>query len=145
MIARVRCETCGEIGRFDVGPDVATIEQAQAKVDDSKIESCPFGHHVELSPIRYTVLEVEEGQALTLDEWKAQMIAKGYDLWTTEELRHTEIEIEAFALGFPMAKVRGRDFWLDFTTAPNGDRHYYAPSGAYAEAVGATEPQDATA
>ena len=144
MIARVRCETCGEIGRFDVGADVATIEQAQAKVDDSKIESCSFGHHVELSPIRYTVLEVE-GQAPTLDEWKVKMAERGYDLWTTEELRETEIEIEAFALGFPMAKVRGRDFHLDFTTAPDGDRYYFAPKGAYAEAVGETKRQDVTA
>ena len=145
MIARVRCETCKETGRFDVGPDVATIEQAQAKVDAAGIETCPFGHHVELSPIGYTVLEVEEGQALTLHEWKVKIAERGYDLWTTEELRETEIEIEAFALGFPMAKVRGRDFHLDFTTAPDGDRYYFAPKGAYAEAVGETKRQDVTA
>lgn len=136
MIARARCGRCGEIGKFDVGPDVATIEQAQARLDAARIESCPFGHHVEMSPIRYEVIELEAGAAPTLDEWRAEMVGKGYDLWSTDELRATEIRITGFALGFPLAEVRGREFTLDFVTAPDGGRYYYAPTGAYAEAVG---------
>ena len=135
MIARTRCCRCGEVGRFDVG-DVTTVEGAQAKLDAAGIESCPFGHHVEMSPISYEVIELLAGTAPTLEEWRAEMVAKGHDLWTTEELRQTEIRITGFALGFPLAEVRGRDFHLDYTTSPDGDRYYYAPAGAYAEAVG---------
>jgi len=68
------------------------------------------------------------------------MVARGYDLWTTDELRQTQIRIESFAFGMPLAKLRGQDFWLDFTTAPDGDRYYYAPAGVYAEAVGRVTP-----
>jgi hypothetical protein len=141
MLARAQCTQCGEVGRFDVGADVTTVEDAQRALDEAKLESCPFGHHIELAAIRYVVLSLEDGQALTLDEWKAAMVAKGYDTWTTEELRATEIRIESFAFGMPMAKLRGEDFWLDFVTAPNGDRYYYSPRGAYAEAIAeAAEP-----
>jgi len=136
MIARARCDKCGEIGRFDVGDDVATVEDAQRKVDGATLESCPFGHHMELSPIHYEVVGLEAGAAPTLDEWKASMVGKGYDIWTTDELRATEIRITGFTMGFPMAEVRGREFILDFSTAPNGDRYYYAEAGAYARAVG---------
>ncbi len=139
MIAKVRCKTCGDVGRFDVGDAVTTVEEAQAKLDAAHIQECPFGHHVELADIRYEVVGIEAGSAPTLDEWKAAMVARGHDLWTTDELRQTEIEITGFAFGFPMATVRGQDFWLNFTTAPDGDRYYYAPTGAYAEAVGETE------
>lgn len=134
MIARARCSRCGETGRFDVG-EVTTVEGAQAKLDGAGIESCPFGHHVEMSPIRYEVIELEGGQAPALEEWRAQMIGRGYDLWTTPELERSEIRIKGFAFGFPMAEVRGRDFHLDYTTSPDGDRYYYALAGAYAEAV----------
>ena len=140
MIARARCSRCGEVGRFDVG-DVTTVEAAQAKLDAAHIQNCPFGHHIELFDIRYEVVGLDEGQAPTLDEWRAQMVARGYDLWTTQELETTEIRITGFALGFPMAEVRGWEFVLDFVTAPNGDRYYVAPVGAYAEAIGETEPQ----
>ena len=136
MIARARCSRCGEVGRFDVGPDVTTVEEAQAKLDSARIESCPFGHHTELSPIRFEVLELQDGAAPTMDEWRASMLARGLDMWTTDELRATEIRITGFALGFPMAEVRGREFMLDFVTAPNGDRYYHAPAGEYAEAIG---------
>ncbi len=134
MIARARCRKCGEVGRFDVG-DVATAAEAQGKLDSAHIRSCPFGHHVEMADILYEVLELQDGSAPTMDEWKAEMVAKGLDLWTTDELRQTEITIETFAFGMPMAKLRGEDFWLDFTTAPNGERYWYAPVGAYAEAT----------
>ncbi len=137
MIAKVRCIKCGENGRFDVGSDVTTVEQAQAKVDADKRESCPFGKHVELQPIEYEVLEVVEGEALTLDEWKAEMIGKGYDLWTTEELTESEIEITSFAYGMPFANVRGEDFHIDFTSAPDNQRFYYARAGSYAKAIDA--------
>ena len=103
-----------------------------------QIESCPFGNHIELSPIEYEVLELTEGQAPTMDGWRVEMTAKGYDLWTTDELRATEIEITGFAMGFPLAKVRGQDFWLDSVTAPDGDRYYYSTRGDFGEAVGET-------
>ena len=119
-----------------MGEDIPTVEDAQAKLDSAHIQSCPFGHHTELGDIHCEVLELAEGQAPTLDEWRASMAARGFDLWTTDELRATEIRIESFAFGMPMAKLRGQDFWLDFVTAPNGDRYYHAPAGAYAEAVG---------
>ena len=141
MIARVRCRTCQEIGRFDVGDAVSTVEEAQAKLDASHIQMCPFGHHTELSDLHFEVLEIEAGSALTLDEWKAQMAERGYDVWTTDELRRTEIRIESFAFGMPMATVRGKDFWLNFTTAPDGDRYYYAHRGLYAGAIGEAEPR----
>jgi hypothetical protein len=141
MIAKVRCGTCGAVGRLDVGDAVTTVEEAQAKVDASHIQMCPFGHHTELHDLHFEVLEIEAGAAPSLDEWKAQMAGRGYDVWTTEELRRTEIEITGFAFGFPMATVRGRDFWLNFGTAPDGDRYYYAPRGSYAEAIGQAEPQ----
>ena len=78
MIARARCCRCGEVGRFDVGPDVATVDDAQAKLDSAHIQSCPFGHHVEMADIRYEVLELQDGAAPTMDEWREQMVAKGY-------------------------------------------------------------------
>lgn len=34
-----------------------------------------------------------------------------------------------------MAKVRGKDFNLDFATSPNNVRYYYATAGRYAEAT----------
>jgi len=139
MIARVRCSKCGELGKFDVG-DVATVEAAQAKLDAAGIESCPFSNHIELSPITYTVLELVEGQAPSEEEWLAQM-REDRDIWDTEALRQTEIRITGFALGFPMAEVRGSDFWLGMTTSPRGHRYFYAPKGAYAKAIGETEPQ----
>jgi len=141
MIARARCCRCGEVGRFDVGPDVATVDDAQAKLDSAHIQSCPFGHHVEMADIRYEVLELQDGSAPTMDEWRASMVAKGYDLWTTDQLRATEITIESFAFGLPVAKVRGRALPLDFATAPNGERYWYAPAGAYAEAIGEAATQ----
>ena len=135
MIARARCRTCGEVGRVEVGPDVATVEEAQTKLDSAHIQSCPFGHHVELADIRYEVLELQDGSAPTMDEWKSEMVAKGYELWTTDQLRQTEVVIESFAFGLPVARVRGQEFVLDFTTAPNGERYWYAAAGAYAEAT----------
>ena len=53
----------------------------------------------------------------------------------TDGLLVPEIEITGFAMGFPIAKVRGREFVLDFVTAPDGERYYHAPAGAYARAV----------
>jgi len=143
MIAKVRCTQCGSPGKFDVG-DVATVEAAQAKLKAARIGSCPFGHHVELSPIQYEVLELEAGAAPTLEEWRAAVVAQGYDLWTTRELEATEIRITGFALGFPMAEVRGREFTLDFVTAPDGDRYYTAPAGAYAKAIGEADERMGT-
>jgi len=140
MIARSRCRTCREVGRFDVG-DVATVDEAQAKLDAAHIQSCPFGHHVELSDIGYEVLELQDGAAPTMDVWRADMVGRGYDLWTTEQLRKTEIKIESFALGLPLARVRGQEFTLDFVTAPNGERYWYAAAGAYAEAIGEAATQ----
>jgi len=129
------------VGRFDVGPDVATVDDAQAKLDSAHIQSCPFGHHVEMADIRYEVLELQDGSAPAMDEWRASMVAKGYELWSTDELRATEIRIESFAFGMPLAKLRGRDFALDFVTAPNGERYWYALAGAYAEAIGEAATQ----
>jgi hypothetical protein len=139
MLARARCRECGEVGQFDVG-GVATVEEAQARLDGARISQCPFGHHIELEPIRYDVVGIEDGHAPTLDEWKAEMVARGYDLWTTSELYATEIEITGFAFGCPIARVRGQDFRLDFATAPDGDRYYYAIAGTYAEATFGTPP-----
>ena len=141
MIARVRCEKCGETGKFDVGDGVATVEQAQTKLDSAKITSCPFGNHMEFSAIAYTVLEVEEGHALTDEEWLGEMRAER-DLWTTDELAETEITIQSFAFGMPLATVRGQDFWLDMTTSPEGRRYYWSPRGAYERAL--AEPTPAT-
>lgn len=134
MIARVRCGKCGQIGKFDLGDGVASVEEAQTKLDAVKITSCPFGNHMEMSPIRYTVLEIEAGQALTDEEWLAAMRADR-DLWSTDELRQTEIVIQSFAFGMPMATVRGEGFWLDMMTSPEGHRYYYAPKDAYELAV----------
>lgn len=134
MIARARCGKCGEIGKFDVGA-VTTVEGAQARLDASHIQSCPFGHHIELSDIRFEVIDLEEGQAPSDDEWLTNM-RETRDLWTTDELRLTEIRITGFAFGFPMAEVRGNDFWLGMMTSPEGHRFYFAETGAYAEAVG---------
>lgn len=141
MIARVRCAKCGATGKFDVGDGVATVEEAQARLDSVRITSCPFGHHIELSPIGYIVLEIEAGQAPTEEEWLATMRAER-DVWSTDELAKTEIRIESFAFGMPMAKVRGRDFPLDFVTSPEGHRYYWAPRGAYERAI--AEPTPAT-
>ena len=134
MIARVRCDKCGMSGKFDIGGEVASVEQAQAKLDSVTITSCPFGHHIEFSSIAYTVLEIETGQAPTDEEWLATMRADRH-LWTTDELRQTEIVIESFAYGMPMATVNGQDFWLDMMTSPEGHRYYYAPRGAYEQAI----------
>jgi len=143
MIARVRCGKCGETGKFDVGEEVTSVEQAQAKLDAVRITSCPFGHHVELSPIAYTVLGVEEGHALTDEEWLAQMQAER-DLWTTDELAETEITIQSFAFGMPLATVRGQDFWLDMTTSPEGRRYYWSPRRAYERAIAESTPATGT-
>ena len=131
MIANVRCMKCLEEGKFDVG-DVADIDAAKAAVAASTMSHCPFGRHMEMSPIKFEVLSVEDGAAPTLEEWLAEKSEK-YDLWTTRELGDTEIEITSFAMGMPMAKVRGENFWLNFQTAPTGDRYYYAPKGKLAE------------
>ena len=139
MIARVRCEKCGATGKFDLGDAVVTAEQAQAKLDAVKITSCPFGNHIEFSSIAYTVLEIEVGQAPTDEEWLATMRADR-DLWSTDELRGTEIRIESFAFGLPMATVRGEDFWLDMMTSPEGHRYYWAAKGAYERALAEPAP-----
>lgn len=133
MIAVVRCGKCGGAGKFDIG-DITTIEDAQAKIDSAALTSCPFGNHVELSPIAYVVLDIEEGRALTDEEWLARMRVDR-DMWTTEQLRRSEIRIEGFAFGFPIATVRGTDFPLDAVTSPEGHRYYGASRGAYARAV----------
>lgn len=103
MIARVCCCKCGATGKFDVGPGIATIEQAP-----------------------------------TDEEWLERMRVDR-DLWTTEQLRETEIHIEAFAFGLPIATVRGRDFALEMTTSPEGHRHYWAAKGAYERALAEDE------
>ena len=139
MIARVRCGKCGTTGKFDLGDAVVTAEQAQTKLDAVKITNCPFGNHIEFSAIPYTVLEIEEGQAPTDVEWLATMRAE-QDLWSTDELRLTEIRIESFAYGVPLATVRGEDFWLDMMTSPEGHRYYYAPKGAYERALAEPAP-----
>lgn len=141
MIARVRCGKCGMTGKFDVGDEVATVEQAQTKLASVKITSCLFGHHIELSAIPYTVLSVEEGQAPTEEEWLATMRVDR-DVWSTDQLGQSEIVIESFAFGLPMATVRGDDFWLDVITSPEGHRYYWSPKGAYERAV--AEPTPAT-
>ena len=134
MIATVRCRKCGEIGKFDVG-DASTIGEAQSRMDGYTGEHCPFGRHMELSPIRYEVIGLEDGAAPTDGEWAARMRAGGYDLWTTDELRGTEIEITAFAFGDPVAMVRGRVFWLRSATSPGGHRYYYSHAGDYDRAI----------
>jgi len=139
MIAKARCNKCGATGKFDMGDDIITVEQAQTKLNSVHIQSCPFGHHMELSDLHYTVIEMEPGHALSDEQWLATMRADR-DLWTTDQLQGTEIRIESFALGLPLATVRGQDFWLDMMTSPEGHRHYYAPKGAYELALAGRKP-----
>lgn len=128
MIALVECTKCGATGKIDCGEDVTTAEAAQALIDKNFLGSpreCPFGHHVELSGIKYTVTGMEEGHAPTDEEWLEAMRAKGLDLWTTDELYKSPIEITAFAYGFPVANINGQSVNLDFATSPDGKRYYY--------------------
>jgi len=134
MIARVICKTCGAEGKIDIGYR-ETMEAAQKYIRGLCIQSCPWGHHIKMGFIEYEVTGIEEGSALSEEEFIADMKAKGYDLWTTEQLAETEIEITGFSFGFPLAKVRGQEFTLDFTSAPTGGRYYYCRAGAYASAT----------
>ena len=142
MVVRARCKECGEIGRCDIGEIKGRgadgeigVAEAQEKFDDIDISSCPFSHHVELSPIRYEVLELlPEERVKTDEEWLAEMSQK-YDLWLTDELRPAGIEITGFVMGFPLAEVGGRHLNLDFFEAPTTrTRYYYARKGALEEA-----------
>lgn len=140
MLAIVKCDKCGETGKIDVGGEANTVEEAQALIDRKfKVESCPFGHHVELSPIKYTVTGIEEGAALSDEEVIAEMEAKGKKCWTdTGTLRADGVEITSFACGIPIANINGADYPLDFMTLPSGKRLYYGPAANF------TDDQEAT-
>ena len=126
MIANVRCNKCQVTGGFDVGSDVTTIEQAQEVIDAANIQSCPWGNHVELSPISYTVLSIEEGSAKSDEDVLAEMNDKGLICWTdTGDLKDAGVDITSFAYGMPIANINGHNFNLDFTSLPSGRRVYY--------------------
>jgi len=137
MIANVTCQKCGSKGKFDVG-NVSTVEAAQDKVNGAHMQSCPFGNHVELTDIHYVVESLEEGSAMSEDEFVAKMEADGYDLWTTDELYESPIEITSFAYGLPMANINGQSVNLDFVTSPSGKRYYYMNHEEYERLVAAS-------
>ena len=129
MIAIVQCKKCGDQGKVDVG-DVTTVEQAQALVDQH-MSSCPWGHHIELGRVKFTVLSLDEGSAPTDEEWLATQREKGYILWTTDELRSTPIEITGFSFGYPSANIGGKSVNLDFAESPSRKRYYYLDAAEY--------------
>jgi hypothetical protein len=122
------CNKCGNQCWFEIGD--ATREQVAAMMDKPMGE-CPCnGHHVELGNMsRYIELDwdtLREGERpLTTDEFRAQLVEKGYTTFTTEELRANQIEITGFAFGLPMAKRNGAAINLDFASAPDGTRIYF--------------------
>ena len=137
MIAKVICHKCGEDGKFDVGPDVTTVEDAQVKVDSAHIQSCPFGNHVELSDIKYTVTEMIEGEAPSDEAVIAEMEAKGYLTWTDTKDTPKGIEVTSFAYGCPIASCGGKpDFWMDFKSLPSGKRLWYCRKDDYEGRMG---------
>jgi hypothetical protein len=132
MLANVYCKKCGETGKFDVGPDIKTVKDAQAAIEDAHIQSCPFGNHVELSDIEYEVLGMEEGEARSDEDVLAEMAEQGRITWTdTGEMQDAGVEITAFVYGFPIANIGGQDFTLSFTSLPSGKRVYYGNREEY--------------
>ena len=125
MIARVKCDKCGADGGFDLGDGEFTIAEAQALVDERSVMECPFGHHVEMVPINYTVIEVIEGSAETNDEWVHRMQEEGNILWTTDELCDAGISIIGFAYGGCTAEYNGKKTVLLFDMPPEGGRYYH--------------------
>ena len=138
MIANVKCLTCGETGKFDCGPDVKTIEEAQAKIDAAHVQNCPFGKHVELSDIQYEVLSMEEGEAPTDEAVIAEMESEGYLCWTSTADTPEGIVVTSFAFGCPIAECPAgkKDFWMDFRSLPSGRRLWYCRKDDYEERMG---------
>ena len=138
MLAIVKCNKCGETGKIDVRTDAKTVEEAQALIDKVfKVESCPFGNHVELSQIKYTVTGMEEGAALSDEEAIAEMEAKGYKCWTDTADTPKGIEITSFAMGCPIASCNGeKGFWMDFRSLPSGRRVWYCRADDYEARMG---------
>lgn len=140
MIANVKCLKCGETGKFDVGPDVKTVEDAAAKIVASHVQNCPFGRHVELSDIQYEVLSLEDGEAPSDESVIAEMESKGYLCWDNTANTPAGIEVTSFAMGFPIASCGGKpDFWMDFKTLPSGKRLWYCRKDDYDERMGVNE------
>jgi len=137
MIAKVRCLKCGDIGSFDVGPDVKTVEEAQARIDATSIQSCPFGRHVELSDIGYEALSLEEGDAPTDESVIAEREAKGYLCWDNTANTPAGILVTGFVMGYPIANCGGKpDFFLNFLTLPSGKRLWYCRKDDYENRMG---------
>jgi hypothetical protein len=147
MIAKVRCLKCNELGQFDCGPDVTTVDQAVKSITNAHIQMCPFGHHVELADIEYEVIEMVEGKAPTDEAVIAEMEAKGYLCWDNTGDTPKGIEVKSFAMGFPIADCGGKpDFWMDFQTLPSGKRLWYCRKDDYEARMGPLAvPAEATA
>jgi len=138
MIANVKCLKCGETGKFDVGSDVKTVEEAQAKIDAAHVQNCPFGKHVELSDIGYEVVSLEEGEAPTDEAVIAEMESKGHLCWDSTANTPAGIEVVSFAFGCPIAECpKGKkDFWMDFMSLPSGKRLWYCRKDDYEQRMG---------
>ena len=75
---------------------------------------------------------MEEGEAPTIEEWKATMEAKGLILWdSAQAVADAGIEVTAFSWGVPIANINGKDFMLNFSEAPDGKRYYHAYKEEY--------------
>jgi len=137
MIANVKCPICGDTGKMDCGPDVTTVEQATEFILRADIQHCSLGlgSHMEMSRIEYEVLSMEDGHAMSEEQWLADKRGQGYDLWTTAELYGLDLEIVSFCGWAGMAsghiKSTGEKADILFTDSPERNRYYYAEVGKF--------------
>lgn len=129
QMVTVHCKTCGETFSLDIGTKSRDEIEAGFAKQGAGFE-CP-GHHVEIGAradhweIDWSTLR--EGKAPSDDEFLQNLKEQYQEVYDTDQLRASDIEITSFSFGLPIAKskIDGSDITLDFTSAPSGKRYYY--------------------
>lgn len=121
MILQGYCSKCQTLVKLDIG--FMTKDEVIDKLRSMQGFECP-GHHVELSspyPAYWNADEWElvEGQALTEEQFLAQLRADHTEVRSTEEMQGI---ITGFAYGFPITNDGNE--W-NFCSSPDGKRYYY--------------------